>query len=869
MANLSLQKRRSRCVNSKDSSMPWYSWRIYVLKASPGVAVSKHRVTIFCLGTALGLCIEGSRPRLSKMSEMAQSQARFLENSSQPRYSPHISNSSSQEYFPVSINEEAINLKSMGRNESEGPTQSLLRQSAVTEINDIDSPILKDCNTSGHGGSDDGDRDKPSKGLSESLKDWFTNSWFSEILAVLVSVACAVAIPAVLGVYNHKPVPKLPWDVSLNALVSVLSTVAKSSLLYAICAALGQDKWDWYDTSSGLQREPRGGDRRSMMSLGGEKRLKDMETLDQASRGPLGAIRFLTNRRTAFSPTSLGALVVILSLVVDPFTQQVVRLEGRQRLVSSDQVRAARVSAPFFCYQDCHVRKDCKALTDCAKVFEDAHHAAIWEPGDYKHPTHANCPSGNCEWEPFHTIEYCLDNGVIESPAAYCDISFNQSAFDEAYKHYNETGRYWVKVQNCVHLFDPLNITWPRAPKVFDMDDIHQYTFGTKEMFPESLEDQNLFGSKPMIGSEFSFVTGFHMATKNHNFSHGETPYLWTRFPTEVITSVSASDNNLTNELDMPIPFPLVIMTHARYEMVPDVMTENSSTYYSDWYRPPIELRLDLLQWSALSLCRVERKISVVNGTTNSTAIASQYLRFKYTGSANSGYCLVTEDHFNNNQTISSIDVKEPTGSFSNDGPYPRRYQSDNSTNGFCIWNATFEYDPSYLLKQAFRVTKGTDAKGDDDVQTWYERWEKPELDNMEDISVRASRVIRQTLPAIMTSLTAGLNNINYATTNETVTGSYVLHETILVARWGWLTVLFSIELMGMCYLLTIIFRPRSAAGVWKDSIFAVLYHGLDDGARNTIGHVKNLRDMRKATKYMEVRLDHLREDDRAVLVRD
>ena len=48
--------------------------------------------------------------------------------------------------------------------------------------------------------------------------------------------------------------------------------------------------------------------------------LKEIGTLDQASRGPLGAVKILINRRTVFSPASLAALVIILLLVVDPFT---------------------------------------------------------------------------------------------------------------------------------------------------------------------------------------------------------------------------------------------------------------------------------------------------------------------------------------------------------------------------------------------------------------------------------------------------------------------------------------------------------------------------------------------------------------------
>lgn len=260
------------------------------------------------------------------MSELAHSDGFSLDNSTRPRYPPRISNSPSQRYSPIDITEEVTHVKPMRANESEGPTQSLLHES-VAEINDSDSSVLQKSSISGHVRSVDGGRDKGLKNRAETFKAWFTNSWFTEVLAVFVSSACAGAIPVVLGIYNHEPVPRLPWDISLNTLVSVLSTTAKSSLLYAICAVLGQAKWDWYDTGThDPQRETRVEDRRSIISLsqGTERRLKDMETLDQASRGPLGAIKFLTSRRTAFSPTSLGALVVILSLVVDPFTQQVV-----------------------------------------------------------------------------------------------------------------------------------------------------------------------------------------------------------------------------------------------------------------------------------------------------------------------------------------------------------------------------------------------------------------------------------------------------------------------------------------------------------------------------------------------------------------
>lgn len=348
-------------------------------------------------------------------------------------------------------------------------------------------------------------------------------------------------------------------------------------------------------------------------------------------------------------------------------------------------------------------------------------------------------------------------------------------------------------------------------------------------------------------------------------------PRLVTRFPTEVISSLDKDreENNIVDESGERIPDPLVIMAHTRYDIVPEPISGDSGGY--GYYVRPVELRARLTEWSALSLCQVKRKITIINETTLSTVTASKHLHQAYPWYDN---CWAPEDYLDGHGWMPAIFSQKPTGSFSMDDIWPRAYQANVSAGAFCLRNATIEFDPSYLLSQAFRGIKATNAKGEDvaensDGQVWYQRWGKPYVDDDEDISVRASRISQRTLHAIMTSLTAGLNNINYGATNDTVTGSYVLRETILVARWGWLTVLFSIEFMGMGYLFYIIFRPRTVAGVWKDSIFAASYHGLDEGARNTIGHVKNLRDMRKATEYMEVRLDHPKEDNRAVLVRE
>ncbi|KAK4231501.1 hypothetical protein QBC38DRAFT_224397 [Podospora fimiseda] len=139
-----------------------------------------------------------------------------------------------------------------------------------------------------------------------------------EVLSTLLSVACIIIVAAILKAYDGKKPPSVPGDISLNAIVSVLSTISKSSLIFSVSAAIGQMKWDWYE------HEP--------------QRLYDLEIFDEASRGPLGAAKLLLRRQIVTSAASVGAVILILALAVDPFVQQVVGFGNKKIHVQSTDV---------------------------------------------------------------------------------------------------------------------------------------------------------------------------------------------------------------------------------------------------------------------------------------------------------------------------------------------------------------------------------------------------------------------------------------------------------------------------------------------------------------------------------------------------
>lgn len=72
------------------------------------------------------------------------------------------------------------------------------------------------------------------------------DTWVPEILALILSVASLVAIGAILKFYDNKKSPQLPYGITLNAIVSILATVGRSMLLFAVSTCIGQLKWCWY-----------------------------------------------------------------------------------------------------------------------------------------------------------------------------------------------------------------------------------------------------------------------------------------------------------------------------------------------------------------------------------------------------------------------------------------------------------------------------------------------------------------------------------------------------------------------------------------------------------------------------------------------
>jgi hypothetical protein len=69
------------------------------------------------------------------------------------------------------------------------------------------------------------------------------DTWFYECLTMIFSLACFGAVVSLLVVTDGKPPPSFAYGLTLNAIVSLLGTACKSSLIFVIGECIGQLKW--------------------------------------------------------------------------------------------------------------------------------------------------------------------------------------------------------------------------------------------------------------------------------------------------------------------------------------------------------------------------------------------------------------------------------------------------------------------------------------------------------------------------------------------------------------------------------------------------------------------------------------------------
>ncbi|KAH7350472.1 hypothetical protein BKA66DRAFT_476123 [Pyrenochaeta sp. MPI-SDFR-AT-0127] len=240
--------------------------------------------------------------------------------------------------------------------------------------------------------------------------------WLLEVISWLFSAICMAAVIGVLIKLKDQPLSK--WapaekaGLTLNAYISILSKLAGAALILPVSEALGQLKWSWF--------------------LENSKQMWDFEIFDNASRGPWGSLLLLI-RTKGRALAALGALIMLCSLALDPFFQQVVDFPEVWVLQSTFSTipRVANYRPRYFkeVYSGFEVQQiDQSMLPVIRPFFYDNGTLPVVFGNGTRPDIPLSCPTSNCTWPEYETLgvcSQCVDaSNLLEFACRYTTIDW-------------------------------------------------------------------------------------------------------------------------------------------------------------------------------------------------------------------------------------------------------------------------------------------------------------------------------------------------------------------------------------------------------------------------------------------------------------
>lgn len=201
--------------------------------------------------------------------------------------------------------------------------------------------------------------------------------WRWDGLALVFACALFATDIAILASYNGTSLSDWHVNISLNTIISTISTVAMFTLMNPLGAAVGQCKWLLFRRKN--------------------RPLPCLSYLDGASRGPYGSIKLFGRRKTYGVLPAVGALLMIVSLAVNPSMQQLIRYRFRDLELGTASIPIA------YDYGSVGVGGFLAANV----TMKAAAYGGFFNPLDFAFNVTSNCPSGNCTWPPFQSLGVC------------------------------------------------------------------------------------------------------------------------------------------------------------------------------------------------------------------------------------------------------------------------------------------------------------------------------------------------------------------------------------------------------------------------------------------------------------------------------
>lgn len=248
-------------------------------------------------------------------------------------------------------------------------------------------------------------------GRSTKRHSWIQvlKDWWIELLCLAFATASFCIVTIGLAFLDNKPLASWHFSVSLNAVVSALIVATKAALIYATACCLGQLKWHHFQHSLHARS------------------LYDLKTFDEASKGPLGAVKLVLKLRHVSFVAWFGGAIVVAAVFMEVFGQQVLGFVNKSVVVEEGTAGfpvTQHLSSQNSWYLDYTMMSELQELLLAAIFKGDA------TPG-------FECSTAECTWPASATLGICsqcvdvtkISTGACEGDSKSLECSFEVPGF--------------------------------------------------------------------------------------------------------------------------------------------------------------------------------------------------------------------------------------------------------------------------------------------------------------------------------------------------------------------------------------------------------------------------------------------------------
>ena len=537
------------------------------------------------------------------------------------------------------------------------------------------------------------------------------------------------------------------------------------------------------------------------------RRLRDVQTLDEASRGPLGSFKMLLGR-VATSTASLGALITIFALAFDPFVQQLIDYPVNPMVMPSANASTRR--ATF--------------VPDLGNV-RGVHFTAVTDAvalGTFSNnfPRNPTCPSRNCTWPSVRSVSWCAKCEDVTGQAEIVDCD---PTFDWNISTYSDGES---KFSNC-------RVSLPYFEPIFLL--VNATLFGQHQDCDSQRDTCHVISSLDVSGTYQIVSQLLPLRETNTNATRSSSDF---DLQHRMVLQMGAI--GLTPDFRGP---GFSISKVLKCGVSPCLNTYSVSVQDAQEHTRLVDSKLYQSRLRNLTGFSKEISASPLNAATcfELDDAPKNYSRVEPSISTVASYVDTERDSFCiYSWLLPWIDAANYNWASPLDAwvdPIAQAISATVSVNSTVFFN-----DSSPVLSAVF----------------------DPETDSASYIE----HILYQGgLESVLTNITNSLTNLNLGYSTDTVSGNLVEQVVFIHVRWRWITLPAILVAAAAFSLITAILETRSSGvELWKDSTLALLYHGIDESVIDDQELYSKSRDVDMAAKRVDVQLTRDTDSGRLML---